>query len=54
MICVTQVSRKKITLEKHKNTKHCSSNQKIGEGQFGFAFDVIPGKEAEAAELQLE
>ena len=46
--------KKKITLEKHKNTKHSSSNQKIGEGQFGFAFDVIPGKEAEAAELQLE
>ena len=46
--------KKKITLEKHKNTKHCSSNQKIGEGQFGFSFDVIPGNEAEAAELRLE
>lgn len=50
--------KKKITLEKHKNTKHnindCSTKKKIGEGQFGFSFDVRPGKEAEAEDMRLE
>ena len=50
--------KKRITLEKHKNTKHkhsySSSNKKLGEGQFGFAFDVRPGKEADAEALRLE
>ena len=54
----TSSFKKKITLEKHKNIKHskiyCISNKKIGEGQFGFAFDTRPGKEAEADELRLE
>ena len=39
--------KKKITLQKHRNSKHnninCFPNKKIGERQFGFAFDVIPG-----------
>ena len=50
--------KKKITLEKQKNTKHnlkdCSSKKKIGEGQFCFEFEVRPGKEAEAEEMRLE
>ena len=46
--------KKKITLEKHKNTKHCLSDQKNWEGKFGFAFDVRPDKETEAGELRLE
>ena len=48
--------KKKITLEKHKNTKHGKNNLsvKIGEGQFGFTFDVRPGKETEAEELRTE
>ena len=50
--------KKKSTLEKHMNSKHnktdCSPNKKIGEGQFGFAFDVIPGQETEAEVLRLE
>ena len=40
------------------NSKHnkidCPPNKKIGEGQFGFAFDVIPGQETEAEVLILE
>ena len=50
--------KKKITLQKHWNSKHnninCSPNRKIGEGQFGFAFDVIPGHETDAKALRLE
>ena len=50
--------KKKNTLEKHINSKHtkiyCPPNKKIGEGQFGFAFDVIPGQETEAEVLRLE
>ena len=40
------------------NTKHdpnyCPSNKKIGEGNFGFALDVRPGKEAATEELRLQ
>ena len=34
-----------ITLQKHKNTKHGESQKELGNGQFGFVFDVRPGKE---------
>ena len=50
--------KKKNTLEKHMNSKHNkiinSPNKRIGAGQFGFAFDVIPGQETEAELLRLE
>ena len=49
--------KKEITLTKHKNTKHNpkpSNIQELGEGQFGFVFDVRPGKEKEAEELRFE
>ena len=49
--------KKEITLTKHKNTKHHnkpSNIQELGEGQFGFVFDVRPGKEKEAEELRFE
>ena len=50
--------KKEITLKKHKNTKHnpnsCPNIEKIGEGKFGFAFDVRPGQEAAAEALRLE
>ena len=50
--------KKEITLQKHKNTKHdpnyCSPKKKIGEGSFGYAFDVRPGQEAAAESLRLE
>ena len=50
--------KKEITLKKHKNTKHdpnnCPSSKKIGEGNFGFAFDARPGQEAAAEALRLE
>ena len=40
------------------NLKHnrinCSPNEKIGEGPFGLAFDVITGLETEAEVLTLE
>ena len=44
-------------LRYHKNTKHHnkpSNIQELGEGQFGFVFDVRPGKEKEAEELRFE
>ena len=50
--------RREITLEKHKNDKHdtnyCSNTKNIGEGNFGFAFDVRSGKEAAAEEMRQE
>ena len=50
--------KKKLTLQKHKNTKHypnyCSPKKKIGKGRFGYAFDVRPGQEAAAESLRLE
>ena len=45
---------KEITLKKHKNTQHGQLHNKLGEGQFGFVFDVRPGKEDEAEELREE
>ena len=45
---------KEITLRKHKNTKHEQPQNKLGEGQFGFIFDVRPGNESEAKELREE
>ena len=49
--------KKEITLRKHQNTKHyntsCAKNQQLGEGQFGFIFDVQPGKEKEADDMRL-
>ena len=40
----------------HSTAQHSysSPNKKIGDGQFGFAFDVRPGKEADAEALRLE
>ena len=46
--------KKHITLQKHKNTLHGKSLKELGEGQFGFVFDVIPGKEEEAKLLRKE
>ena len=43
-----------ITLQKHKNTRHGKSLNELGEGQFGFVFDVIPGQEEEAKLLRKE
>ena len=52
------IFKKNIRLENHKNTMHnlkyCSPKKKIWEGQFGFAFDTRPGKEAEAEAVKLE
>ena len=49
--------KKKITLEKQKNTKHIKNNtkynSKIGDGQFSFAFDVRPGRETEAENYKI-
>ena len=49
--------KKKITLRKHQNTKHYNvshaKNQQLGQGQFGFIFNVCPGKEKEADEMRL-
>ena len=42
------------TLKKHKNTKHGQLNKKLGEGKFGYVFDVRPGKEYEAQTLREE
>ena len=56
--CIVSSFKKKVTLEKHKSTKHMKNNysadKKIWEGQFVFAFNVRPGKEIEAEELRLE
>ena len=46
--------KKHITLQKHKNTRHGQSLKELGEGKFGFVFDVIPGKEVEAKLLREE
>ena len=50
--------KKEITLQKHNNTRHdpnyCSPKEKIGEGRFGYNFDVRPGQEAAAESLGLE
>ena len=50
--------KKNITLAKHKNIKQIKNNStftsKIQKGQFGFAFEVRPGKETEAEELRSE
>jgi uncharacterized C2H2 Zn-finger protein len=46
--------KKEITLKKHKNTKHGQLNKKLGEGKFGYFFDVRPGKEYEAEILREE
>ena len=46
--------KKEITLQKHKNTKHGQLNKKLGEGKFGYVFDVRPGKEYEAKILREE
>ena len=49
--------KKEITLTKHINTKHnnkLNNIQQLGEGQFGFVFEVRPGKEKEAEELRFE
>ena len=43
-----------ITLQKLKNTRHGKSLNELGEGQFGFVFDVIPGQEEEAKLLRKE
>ena len=40
--------KKNITLKKHKNTRHGKSLNELGEGHFGFVFDVIPGQEEDA------
>ena len=46
--------KKEITLKKHKNTEHeptyYPNEKKIGEGTFGFTFNIRPDKEAEAKE----
>ena len=44
--------KKEIPLKKHKNTKHGQLDNKLGEGQFRYVFDVRPGKEDEAEELR--
>ena len=44
--------KKDVTLQKHKNTKHGQIQKELGEGRFGFAFDVRPGKEKEAKLLR--
>ena len=48
--------KKEITLKKHKHTKHdpkyYPSNNKIGQGKFGFA--IRPGKEVATEALRLE
>ena len=58
MIYVVKASRKKLTLQKQKNTKrdpnYCSPKKKIGKGRFGYAFDNRPGQEAAAESLRLE
>ena len=49
--------KKEVTLTKHKNTKHNNKPpniRELGEGQFGFMFDVRPGKEKQAKELRFE
>ena len=46
--------KKNITLKKHKNTRHGKSLNELGEGQFGFVFDVIPCQEEEAKLLRKE
>ena len=46
--------KKHITLQKHNNTRHGQSIKELGKGQFGFVFDVIPGKEVEAKLLRKE
>ena len=57
-LCGSQF-KKEITLKKHMNTKHdpkyCPSNEKIGEGKFGFALNARPeNKEAATEQLRLE
>ena len=39
-------------MQKHKNTKHGQIQKELGEGRFGFVFDVIPGKKKEAELLR--
>ena len=46
--------KKDITLRKHKNTKHGQSQNELGPGQFGYVFDVRPGKEEDAELLRKE
>ena len=46
--------KREITLKKHKNTNHGQIQEKLGEGHFGYIFDVIPGKEDEAKSLREE
>ena len=50
--------KREITLMKHKNTKHekksHASDHVIGQGEFGYVFDVIPGKENDADTMRLE
>ena len=46
--------KKEVTLQKHKNNKHGQLNKKLGEGKFGYVFDVRPGKEYEAQTLREE
>ena len=46
--------KKQITLKKHKNTKHSQPQKKLGVGQFGYVFDVRPGKQDKAKALREE
>ena len=46
--------KKDITLQNDKNTKHAESQKELGDGQFGFVFDVRPGKEKGAELLRNE
>ena len=39
-------------MKKQKNTKHGQIQKELGEGQFGFVFNVRPGKENEAELLR--
>ena len=46
--------KREVTLKKHKNTNQGQIQEKLGKGQFGFIFDVIPGKQDEAKSLREE
>ena len=46
--------KKQITLKKHKNTKHSQPQNRLGVGQFGYVFDVSPGKQNEAKAMREE
>ena len=50
--------KKEVTLRKHRNAKHGHTslykNKDLGKGEFGFVFDVRPGKEKEAEDMRLE